>query len=90
MPRMPEVPWREVAGGWALMGLAAGLMGLLAHALGTRLGVFAFHGPLGTSLRLFPLILVCALAYGSLLLLLRVPEARQVLALVRRRLIRRP
>jgi putative peptidoglycan lipid II flippase len=86
--RMPSLPYREVLGGWARMALAAGLMGLLAWAGARRLGLAAFHGVGGTSLRLFPLIAGCALAYAALLFLLRVPEATALKAALLRRLRR--
>ena len=87
--RMGKLPLREVLGGWSSMGLAAGLMGLLAFLGGRYLSISVFRGVLGTSLRLFPLIGVCALAYGGLLLLFRVPEAKLIVALLRRKLGRK-
>ncbi|WP_316414296.1 murein biosynthesis integral membrane protein MurJ [Mesoterricola silvestris] len=87
--RMPSLPVREVAGGWLPMALASGLMGLLAWEGGRLLGLGSFHGLLGTSARLFPLIALCALAYFALLLLFRVPEAASVAGLVKRKLGRK-
>jgi putative peptidoglycan lipid II flippase len=87
--RMGDLPYREVLGGWASMGLAAGLMGLLALLGGRFLAVDLFRGVWGASLRLFPLISVCALAYGAMLLLFRVPEARVLLSLLRGKLLGR-
>ena len=83
--RMGELPFRAVLGGWVSMGLAAGLMGLLAHLGGHYLKVEVFRGIGGASLRLFPLIGGCALAYGALLLLFRVPESRLIVGLLRRK-----
>jgi len=85
--RMPGLPWREVGSAWLSMGAAAACMGLLAWAGAGALGLFgAYRGLAGTGLRLFPLIAVSALAYGGLLLLLRVPEGASLLASIRRRL----
>ncbi len=52
-------------------------------------GVFTFHGIIGTSARLFPLIAVSAAVYWALLMVLRVDEAHDLVALVKRKLIRR-
>ena len=86
--RMGDLPFREVLGGWASMGLAAALMGVLAFLGGRALSVNLFRGVWGTSLRLFPLIGLSALVYGLLLLLFRVPEARLLSAMLRRKLLR--
>ena len=80
------LPWRKVLGGWTSMGLAAACMGLLAFLGGRWLGLDVFRGVTGTSLRLFPLIAGCALAYGVLLLAFRVPEADTMLGVLRRKL----
>jgi putative peptidoglycan lipid II flippase len=84
--RMPNLPVREVVGGWISMGLAAGLMGIVAWAGARALDLGVFHGLGGTSLRLFPLIALCAACYGLLLLLFRVPEGAVMVGLVRRKL----
>jgi putative peptidoglycan lipid II flippase len=84
--RLGDLPFREVLGGWGSMGLAAGVMGFLALQGSRFMALSAYHGALATGLRLFPLIGGCALAYGGLLLLLRVPEARLLLAGLQRRL----
>jgi len=84
--RLGGLPLRPILGGWATMGLAAALMGLVALAGSRWLGLAHFRGILGTSARLFPLIGVCALVYGGLLLALRVPEAGMVVALLKRKL----
>jgi putative peptidoglycan lipid II flippase len=84
--RLGQLPLRPILGGWAVMGLAAALMGLVALAGSRWLGLAQFQGILGTSVRLFPLIGVCALVYGALLLALRVPEAGMVLTLLKRKL----
>ncbi len=86
--RMASVPVREVLGGWLVMGFAAGLMGLLAWGGARFLDLSVFHGLGGTSLRLFPLIALCALFYAAVLLLLRVPEASAMASLLRRKLAR--
>jgi putative peptidoglycan lipid II flippase len=86
---MPRLPWREVLGGWTAMGGSALAMGILAWAGARFLGLGRFRGVVGTSLRLFPLIALCALVYGALLLAFRVPEGRTLLALVRRKVLRK-
>jgi len=83
-----RLPFRTVGKGWLAMTFAAALMGLLAHGGGRVLDVFSFHGTLGTGLRLFPLITVCALVYLSLLITLRVPEAAALVDLIKRKLRR--
>ena len=85
---MGDLPYRSVLGGWFSMGLAAAAMGGLAFLGGRFIEVERFRGTWGTSLRLFPLIAVCAMAYGGLLLLFRVPEAQTILGLLRRKLAR--
>ena len=83
--RIGALPFRAVLGGWASMGLAAGLMGALAFAGLGWLDLGSFHGLGGTSLRLFPLIGLCALAYAGLLFAFRVPEAGAFRRMVVRR-----
>jgi len=83
--RMPDLPVREVVGGWLSMGLAAGLMGLLAWLGARLLGLSSFQGLAGTGARLFPLIGLCGLFYGALLLLFRVPEGASLAALLARK-----
>ena len=87
--RMPSLPYREVLGGWAAMALAAGLMGALAWAGARWMRLGTFHGLGGTSLRLFPLIALCALVYAALLFAFRLPEATAFKASVLGRLRRR-
>lgn len=84
--RLSNLPYRKVLVGWALMILAAAAMGLLARYGGKIIDVFTFHHVVGTSLRLFPLILASTLFYFLLLMLLRVDEAWGVLALAKRKL----
>jgi len=84
--RIGALPFRAVLGGWASMGLAAGLMGLLAWLGLGRLDLRVFHGVGGTSLRLFPLIGGCTLAYAGLLFAFRVPEAATLKRMLLRRL----
>lgn len=87
--RMPSLPYREVLGGWAAMAAAAGAMGVLAWMGARWLDLDRFHGLGGTSLRLFPLIGGCALAYAGLLLVLGVPEAAALKGALLRRLGRK-
>jgi putative peptidoglycan lipid II flippase len=87
--RMGRLPYREVLGGWFAMALAAGLMGALAWAGARRLGLGTFRGLGHDSLRLFPLIALCALVYAALLFAFRVPEARSLKATLLRKLRRR-
>ena len=84
--RMGALPYRQVLGGWLSMGTAAAVMGAVAFAGIGLLGLGQFHGTAGTSLRLFPLIGLCALVYAALLFAFRVPEARTVRNLIRRKL----
>jgi putative peptidoglycan lipid II flippase len=83
--RIGSLPFRQVLGGWAAMGLAAGLMGALAWFGLDRLDLRTFHGLGGTSLRLFPLIGLCAALYAGLLFAFRVPEVAALKAAVLRR-----
>jgi hypothetical protein len=87
--RLGRVPYRRVGTGWLWMGLSAALMGLLAFFGGKATGLFAPHGRLGISVRLFPLIAVASGAYFGLLFLFQVDEARSLLALAKRKLARR-
>jgi putative peptidoglycan lipid II flippase len=84
--RLGQLPYRRVLIGWALMIFAAALMGALAWFGGRVLDVFTFHGVIGTSLRLFPMIGICAAFYFGALVLLRVDEASDLTALVKRKL----
>jgi putative peptidoglycan lipid II flippase len=86
---MPRLPWRQVLGGWGSMGAAALAMGILAWGGARTLGLERFRGLGSTSLRLFSLIALCAGVYGALLLAFRVPEGRNLLDLVRRKVLRR-
>ncbi|MCL1894394.1 MAG: murein biosynthesis integral membrane protein MurJ [Holophagaceae bacterium] len=74
-----RLPIWDVASGWLRMGIAATMMGLAAW-YGNRLlqinDPHFFIGTLNISLRLFPLIAVCALLYFGLTMLLQVPEAK--------------
>ncbi len=87
--RLDRLPYRQVLLGWSLMIAAAGLMGLVAGYGGRAIDVFALHGAIPTSLRLFPLIAASAAFYFLLLMALRVDEAQGILALVKRKLSRR-
>ena len=84
--RMGRLPWRQVLGGWGSMGLAAAAMGALAWAGAHALDLATFRGLGGSSLRLFPLIAGCALAYAALLFAFRVPEATAIRQTVLRKL----
>lgn len=84
--RLGRLPIRRVLTGWLAMIIASGGMGLVAWYGGRFLQVFRFQGVLHTSLRLFPLMLLCALVYFGLLTLLRVNEAKDLTALVKRKL----
>jgi putative peptidoglycan lipid II flippase len=86
--RHPGLPVREVGSGWLAMAFASAVMGLGAWAGARALGLDAFHGVARSAARLLPLMAACALAYGGLLLLLRVPEGWALLNQVRRRLVR--
>jgi putative peptidoglycan lipid II flippase len=86
--RMGRLPLREVLGGWAVMAAAAGVMGALAWWGARAMGLGVFRGLGGSSLRLFPLIALCALVYAGLLFAFRVPEARSCRDMVLRRLRR--
>jgi putative peptidoglycan lipid II flippase len=84
--RAGRLPFRAVLGGWAAMAGAAALMGVLAWAGARTLGLETFRGLGGSSLRLFPLIALCALFYAALLFAFRVPEAKAFKDLVLRKL----
>jgi putative peptidoglycan lipid II flippase len=73
--KLERLPVRRVIRGGMAMAAASTAMGLFAWYGQGLLDLRRFHGVLGTSLRLFPLIAVSALLYFGLLLLLRVPEA---------------
>jgi putative peptidoglycan lipid II flippase len=88
--RTGRLPLREVLGGWVAMTGAAALMGGVAWAGARMLGLGHFRGLLGSSLRLFPLIAVCAAVYAVLLFAFRVPEAQACKAMVLRKLRARP
>ena len=86
--RLDALPYRAVLGGWASMALASALMGALAYAGALWMGLGVFRGVGHMSLRLFPLIALCALVYAGLLFAFRVPEARSLKAMVLRKLRR--
>ncbi len=83
--RLGRLPFRRILRGWLAMITAAGLMGLVAYYGGRFLDVFTFQGVIHASLRLFPLISLCALVYLALLMLMRVNEARDLVSMVRRK-----
>jgi len=84
--RIGALPWRAVLGGWCSMSLAAAGMGALAWLGARALGLATFRGLAGSSLRLFPLIAGCALAYAGILSAFRVPEAKSMKDLILRKL----
>jgi putative peptidoglycan lipid II flippase len=86
--RAGHLPFGHVLGGWAAMAAAAAVMGALAWAGARALGLETFRGLGPTSLRLFPLIALCALVYAALLFAFRVPEAKACKDLILRKLRR--
>jgi putative peptidoglycan lipid II flippase len=86
--RLPHPPYGAVLKGWLSMGFAAGLMGLGTWWAARSLVHGEFHGTWHTSLRLFPMIAGAASFYFVLLLLLKVPEARELTAMLRRKLFK--
>jgi len=85
--KLGHLPSAQVLRGWLAMGTASALMGLVAWQLGRGVDVFRFHGLGGTSLRLFPIIGICAFLYWGLLLGFGVPEARELSTLIKRKLL---
>lgn len=81
-----RLPYLPVLKGWALFTLASAAMAALAWQGAALSGVLVFRSTLATALRLLPLIAACGLFYFGVLRLLRVPEARELLAAARRRL----
>jgi len=86
--RAGQLPFKAVLGGWTSMASAAALMGALAWAGARMLDLQRFRGLWGSSLRLFPLIALCALVYAGLLFAFRVPEAKSFKDLVLKKLRR--
>ncbi len=84
--RLGCLPFRRVLLGWLAMIIAGAFMGLVAWYGGRLLDVFRFQGVIHASLRLFPLITLCAFVYLALLMLMRVNEARVLVSMVRRKL----
>ena len=80
------LPYRSVLRGWGLFTLGAAGMGLLALLGGRLIDVFTFHGFRGTGIRLFPLMAVASLAYFGLVKALKVKEAEDLTAMIRRKL----
>ncbi len=83
-----RLPYGAVLRGWALFGLGAAGLGLLAFFGGRLVDVFSFHGFRGTGLRLFPLMTLAAAFYFVLLKVLRVHEAEELTGLLKRKLLR--
>jgi putative peptidoglycan lipid II flippase len=84
--RLGQLPYRRIGTGWLLMGTSSALMGLLAFLGGKAIGLFDLHGRLGIGVRLFPLIAICTGIYFSLIFILKVDEAKNLMALVKRKL----
>jgi putative peptidoglycan lipid II flippase len=83
---LDRLPYLPVLKGWALFALVSTAMGALAW-YGARIsGVLVFRSTLGTAVRLLPLIAACGAAYFGALRLMRVPEVREILNALRRRL----
>ena len=80
-----DLPYRRVLTGWGLFGLGAVGMGILALGGGHLVDVFTFHGFRGTGLRLFPLMALASLGYFALVKVLRVKEAEDLTAMIRRK-----
>jgi putative peptidoglycan lipid II flippase len=76
--RLGQVPFGSVAAAWVRMLLAAAPMGLVAFGGARVLHLSAPMNRLSLSLRLFPLIGLCAVVYGGLLLVLRDADAIDV------------
>jgi putative peptidoglycan lipid II flippase len=74
--RLGQLPFGSVLGAWARMLLAAVPMGLVAYGGAGILGLSAPRHQLDLALRLFPLIGLCAVLYGGVLLALRDPGAK--------------
>jgi putative peptidoglycan lipid II flippase len=81
-----QLPYRPVLTGWALFGLGSAAMGLLTVFGGRLVDVFTYHGFRGTGLRLFPLMAAASLGYFALVKMLRVQEAEELIAMIRRKL----
>jgi putative peptidoglycan lipid II flippase len=88
--RAGQLPFRQVLGGWTSMATAAALMGALAWTGAKAFGLDTFRGLGPSSLRLFPLIALCAIVYAALLFAFRVPEATSFKSLLLRKLGARP
>jgi putative peptidoglycan lipid II flippase len=87
--RLGRLPYGRVGLGWGLMGLASAIMGLIAFFGAQAIGLFTASGRLAISWRLFPLIGVCTAAYLGMVTALKLDEAHQLIALVRRKLLRK-
>jgi len=83
-----QLPYRAVLSGWGLFTLGATGMGLLAFFGGRLVDVFTYRGFSGTGLRLFPLMALASLGYFALVKVLRVKEAEELTAMIRRKLRR--
>jgi putative peptidoglycan lipid II flippase len=82
--RLGALPLRQVLASWGHMALAAALMGLVAFVGLGWLELESFHGVLGGSARLFPLIALCVLVYGGVLLASGSPEAGLLMKTLKR------
>ncbi len=84
--RLGQLPYRRIFTGWCLFGLGALGLGMVTYWGGRMVDVFTFHGFRGTGARLFPLMAVAAFSYFAIVKLLRVNEAEELMALIRRKL----
>jgi len=87
--RLGRLPFGRVGAGWGLMAAASAVMGLIAFFGAQAIGLFAAKGRLAISWRLFPLIGACSAAYLGMVMALKLDEARELVALARRKLLRR-
>lgn len=80
------ISWILVIRGWTSASLASVPMGILAYIGALYFNLRFFGGLISTSVRLFPLVGACVLAYAALLLLLRVPEAVSIKRMILRKI----
>jgi putative peptidoglycan lipid II flippase len=82
--RLGAWPARPVLGAWMRMSAAAAIMGVVCVYGARLLALDAATHRLALSLRLFPLMGVSAIVYGTVLLALRDPDASALVAMLRR------
>ncbi len=83
--RLGRLPTAAVLSAWARMTAAAAAMGAVAWAGARAIGLAEAATRTTLALRLFPLIAVCAVLYGGVLLALRDPDATGLARRLRRR-----